>query len=59
MDAFKRETMIGFTVWDINAKCVHSRNRHKDAQMIKRIARRKFKISLKKALTNPQVDDIM
>lgn len=21
-DEFKRETMVGFTVWDLNAKCV-------------------------------------
>lgn len=51
MDPFKKETMIGFTAWDINAKCVHNRNRHKNAQMVKRNARRKFKNSLKKVLT--------
>jgi CO dehydrogenase/acetyl-CoA synthase gamma subunit (corrinoid Fe-S protein) len=59
MDAFKRETMIGFTCWDINAKCVHNRNRAKDAHMVKRSARRKNREKLKKLLTDPQIYVIM
>lgn len=43
MDKFKKETVIGFTVYDINAKCVHSKHRSKDAKMVKRMARRKTK----------------
>ena len=45
-DIFKRETLIGFTAWDINAKCVHSKSRHKDSIIIKRSARHKAKQSL-------------
>lgn len=52
MDAFKRETVVGFTCYDINAKCVHNKHRNKDAKMIKRMARRKFKEKLKKILDN-------
>lgn len=45
MDYFKRETAVGFTVWDINANknIYKSRSRHKDAAMVKRAARRKYK----------------
>lgn len=49
-DEFKRETVIDFTVWDINAKCVYNKHRAKDAKMCKRKARRKNKIKLKKSL---------
>lgn len=54
MDAFKKETVVGFTCFDINAKCVRNKNRAKDARMIKRMARRNFKQNLKKVLTTPQ-----
>lgn len=54
MDAFKRETVVGFTCFDINSKCVRNKNRAKDARMIKRMARRNFKQNLKKVLTTPQ-----
>lgn len=54
MDDFKRETVAGFTYFDINAKCVKNKNRAKDATMIKRMARRNFKQNLKKVLTIPQ-----
>ena len=47
-DAYKRETAIGFTVWDINCKCVKSRSKHKDAKREIRRARRKAKLTLKK-----------
>lgn len=51
-DAYKRETVVGFTCYDINAKCVHNKHRAKDARMIIRIARRKNKIKLKIMLDN-------
>lgn len=44
MDNFKKETAVGFTVWNINAKCVHSKHRAKDARMVKRTAAEKIKI---------------
>lgn len=52
MDNFKRETLVGFTCYDINSKCVYNKNRAKDAKMIKRMARRKNKENLKKLLDN-------
>lgn len=52
MDAFKRETVVGFTCYDINSKWVRNKHRAKDARMIKRIARRNFRKKLKKVLTN-------
>lgn len=51
-DAYKRETVVGFTCYDINAKCVHNKHKAKDARMIIRIARRKNKIKLKIMLDN-------
>lgn len=48
MDKFKRETAIGFTVYDINTKCVHNKHRSKDAKMVKRMARRKKQRKFKK-----------
>ena len=50
---FKRETVIGFTSLDINAKCVQNKHRAKDATIIKKMARRKNKQKLKKMLDNP------
>ena len=47
MDDFKKETVKGYTKYDINASCVNSKNRAKDAHMIKRTARRKNKSLLK------------
>lgn len=54
MDAFKRETMVGYTAWDINVdKSIYkSRSRHKDAARVKRNARRKYRRELKKVLDN-------
>lgn len=45
MDAFKRETMVGYTVWKINAdkRSYKSRSRHKDAARVKKNARRKYR----------------
>lgn len=54
MDIFKKETVEDCTCYDINAKCVHNRNRGKDYRMIVRKARRKNKENLKKMLDNPQ-----
>lgn len=53
MDDFKKETVVDYTCYDINAKCVKNRHRHKDAQMCKRKARRKNKEKLKKVVDNP------
>ena len=50
MDDFKRETMVGYTSYDINSKCVRNRNRAKDAKMVKKTARRKAKQKIKEML---------
>ena len=52
MDVFKRETVVGCTVWDINAKCVHNKNKTKDYRKVVRSARRKNRENLKKMLDN-------
>lgn len=59
MDKFKKETVIGFTGYDINAKCVHNKHRSKDAKLVKRMARRKNKENLKNLLTNKTIEDII
>lgn len=51
-DYFKRETMLGFTEWDLNSKWVIVRSRKKDSQMVKRSARRKLKEKLKEDIKN-------
>lgn len=58
MDAFKRETIVGYTVWDINAdkRFYKSRSRHKDAARVKRNARRKYRRKLKKVLDNESAE---
>ncbi len=50
MDAFKRETMIDYTSWDLNSKCVIVKNRHNLTQKIKRKARRKNRAELRNIL---------
>ena len=55
MDRMKRETVKGYTAQDLNAKCVHIRNRQKLEAKIKRSARRK----MKKSLTSPTKYDII
>ena len=50
MDNLKRETMYNYSSWDLNAKCVHIRNRQKIERMFKRTARRKNRQELKKEL---------
>ena len=52
MDVFKRETVVGCTVWDINAKCVHNKNKAKNYRRVVRSARRKNRENLKKMLDN-------
>ena len=53
MDAFKRETVVDYTSWDLNTKWVNPKNKHKDKQRFKRKARRKNKNFLKIMLDNP------
>ena len=55
MDRMKRETVKDYTAQDLNAKCVHIRNRQKLEAKIKRSARRK----MKKSLTSPTKYDII
>ena len=50
MDAFKRETVVDYTAWDLNTKWVKPKSKHKDKQRFKRKARRKNKNFLKKML---------
>ena len=50
MDDFKRETMVGYTSYDINSKCVRNKSRAKDAKMVKKTARRKAKQKIKEML---------
>lgn len=54
-DAYKRETSVGFTVWDINCKCAKSKSRHKDAKREIRAARRKAKLALKSIDKNSEM----
>lgn len=51
MDAYKRETVVGFTYWNINLRYGRTKSKHKDAKMVIRSARRKNKNKLKKYLT--------
>ena len=51
-DAYKRETVIGFTCWDLNTKWVHPKSKHKDAKREIRKARRKNKEKMKNLLDN-------
>lgn len=54
-DAYKRETAVGFTIWDINCKCAKSKSRHKDAKREIRAARRKAKLTLKSIDKNSEM----
>ena len=40
MNAFKVMTMIDYSAWDLNTKCVHHRNRRSLENMFRRKARR-------------------
>lgn len=59
MDSMKRETVIDYTSWDLNAKCVQVKNRQKLEAKLKRKARRKNKKFLKKVLTGLKSYDII
>lgn len=50
MDKMKCETVKDYTAQNLNAKCVHIRNRQKLEAKIKRSARRKMKKELVKEL---------
>lgn len=58
-DAYKRETIVGFTCWDLNSKWVQPSSKHKDAKREIRRARRKAKKDLKKDLINAIENDII
>ena len=53
MDNFKRETVQDMTAWDLNCRSImpHTKGKNKLEKKIKRKARRKYKIFLKKVLT--------
>lgn len=53
-DYWKRLTVINYTAWDLNCRSVvsHTPAHNKIEKIIKRKARRKDKIFLKKYLTN-------
>ncbi len=59
MDDMKKETVIDYTAWDLNAKCVQVKNRQNLEAKLKRKARRKNKNSLKKVLTESDNNDII
>lgn len=42
-DTYKRETVVGFTCYDINAKCVHNKHRAKDAKWLLELQEEKIK----------------
>lgn len=47
-NAYKRETTIGFTYWELKSKRVHSKSKHKDTKREIRRARHKAKQELPK-----------
>ena len=51
-DYFKRATVRNYTAWDLNCRSFvpHTPTRNRTERMLKRIARRKDKIFLKKTL---------
>lgn len=53
-DYFKRATVRNYTAWDLNCRSFvpHTPARNRTERMLKRIARRKDKIFLKKTLDN-------
>lgn len=51
-DTYKRETIVGFTCWDLNSKWVRPKSKHKDAKREIRRARRKAKQNLMKEVSN-------
>lgn len=61
MDNFKRETVRDMTSWDLNCRSVvpHNKIRNTFERKIKRKARRKYKLFLKKVLTNLEEADMI
>ncbi len=61
MDNFKRETVQDMTSWDLNCRSIipHNKIRNKFEKKIKRKARRKYKLFLKKVLTDLEMADII
>ena len=60
-DYFKRLTAVEYTAWDLNCRKVveHTPTRNKFEKIIKRHARRKDKLFLKKFLTVQLFSDII
>ena len=61
MDNFKRETVRDMTAWDLNCRSImpHTKSKNELEKKIKRKARRKYKIFLKKVLTELETADII
>ena len=53
-DYFKRLTVVRYTAWDLNCRSIvpHTKARNKTETIIRRNARRRDKIFLKKMLDN-------
>lgn len=57
MDAFKRETVVDYTAWDLNCpQVVHRNDKAKLSKIFKRKARRNAKIELSKQLADVSVE---
>lgn len=52
MNTFKAKTMVDYSAWDLNAKCVHHRNRRALENMFRRKARRALKSETRLMLKN-------
>lgn len=59
MDDFKRETIVDYTVWDLNVKCIKNDNKmeHRCKRKARRKARRKLAEVLNKELYKDCVDE--
>lgn len=57
MDNFKRETVAGYTFWDLNCRGIvpHTPQRNQIERAIKRTARRKYKQKMKRVLDNEAI----
>lgn len=53
-DYFKRLTVVNYTSWDLNCRSIvsHTQSRNRTERKIKRAARRKDKLFLKKSIDN-------
>jgi len=61
MDSFKRETVRDMTALDLNCRSnvLHTKSRNELEKKVKRKARRKYKLFLKKVLTELETADII